>query len=112
MTDPFGVTKHQRAAGRPGVVRLRSQHPLGLFLNAQTRSTHDERIEPTPRPATPIRFKENFMLNARLHKPYQPIQDVPDDLEPGALPVEPDEGPVPALIPDDPGQDPVIDPQV
>ena len=52
------------------------------------------------------------MLNARLHKPYQPIQDVPDDLEPGALPVEPDEGPVPVLIPDDPGQDPVIDPRV
>ena len=51
------------------------------------------------------------MLNARLHKPYQPIQDVPDDLEPGALPVEPDEGPVPALIPDDPGQNPLIDPQ-
>jgi len=31
--------------------------------------------------------------------------------EPGALPVEPDEGPVPAVIPDDPEQQRVILPE-
>ena len=32
-------------------------------------------------------------------KPHHPRQDVPDELDPGAPPVEPDEGPVPAMIP-------------
>jgi hypothetical protein len=36
---------------------------------------------------------------------------VPDEFEPGSLPVEPDEGPVPAGIPDDPEHDRVIDPE-
>lgn len=51
------------------------------------------------------------MVDTRLHKPYQPVQDVPDELEPGALPVGPDEGPVPALIPDDPEHDRMVDPE-
>lgn len=42
------------------------------------------------------------MSRAHFHKPHHPNNDVPDDFEPSALPVEPDEGPVPALIPDDP----------
>ena len=36
--------------------------------------------------------------------------NVPDEFEPGAPPVEPDEGPVPASIPDDPEHDRVVDP--
>lgn len=45
------------------------------------------------------------------HRPHQPIHDVPDELVPGSMPVEPDEGPVPATIPDDPEDDRVIDPE-
>ena len=36
--------------------------------------------------------------------------NVPDEFEPGAPPVEPDEGPVPASIPGDPEHDRVVDP--
>ena len=50
------------------------------------------------------------MSYARLHKPLHPINDVPDEFEPGESPVEPDEGPVPASIPDDPEHDRVVDP--
>ena len=50
------------------------------------------------------------MFGASPHKPHHPTRDAPDELEPGSLPVEPDEGPVPALIPDDPEHDRVIDP--
>jgi hypothetical protein len=41
---------------------------------------------------------------SRTHdpKPHHPSNDVPDEFEPGELPVEPDEGPIPPLIPDDP----------
>lgn len=42
---------------------------------------------------------------------HHPNHDVPDELVPGAMPVEPDEGPVPAGIPDDPEDDRVIDPE-
>jgi hypothetical protein len=50
------------------------------------------------------------MALVRLHQPHHPNTDVPDELEPGALPIEPDEGPVPAFIPDDPEHDRVISP--
>ncbi|WP_180130785.1 hypothetical protein [Rhodoferax sp. BLA1] len=43
-------------------------------------------------------------------QPDLPDNDVPDEFEPGAPPVEPDEGPVPAFIPDDPEHERVIDP--
>ena len=43
-------------------------------------------------------------------KPHHPNRDVPGEFDPGAPPVEPDEGPVPAMIPDDPEHDRVIDP--
>ena len=36
--------------------------------------------------------------------PAHPGKDGPDDFEPDQLPVEPDEGPVPDGVPDDPGQ--------
>jgi hypothetical protein len=42
------------------------------------------------------------MLATRSHQPPHPNKDVPDGFEPGSLPVEPDEGPVPALVPDEP----------
>jgi len=41
------------------------------------------------------------MSRAHLHKPHHPNNNGPDEFEPGALPVEPDEGPVPTLIPGD-----------
>jgi len=50
------------------------------------------------------------MTRPLLHLPHHPGNDVPDELEPGALPVEPDEGPVPSHIPDDPEHERVIDP--
>jgi hypothetical protein len=36
------------------------------------------------------------------HKPHQHDAGDPDEFEPGSLPVEPDEGPFPAGVPDDP----------
>jgi hypothetical protein len=51
------------------------------------------------------------MPSTRSHKPSHPNNDVPDELEPGLLPVEPDEGLVPAVIPDDPEHDRLIDPE-
>jgi hypothetical protein len=53
---------------------------------------------------------ETTMSGASIPK-QQPIHDVPDEPAPGAMPVEPDEGPVPAAIPDDPEGDRVIDPE-
>lgn len=50
------------------------------------------------------------MASAYLHKPHHPNNDVPEEFEPGSPPVEPDEGQVPAAIPDDPEHDRVIDP--
>lgn len=55
--------------------------------------------------------RETTMPQSSLHKPYQPSQDVPDEFEPSSLPVEPDEGPVPAVIPDDPEHYRVVDPE-
>ena len=55
--------------------------------------------------------RETTMPQSSLHKPYQPSQDVPDEFEPSSLPVEPDEGPVPAGIPDDPDHDRAVDPR-
>ena len=43
-------------------------------------------------------------------KPYHPRQDAPGEFDPVAPPVEPHEGTVPAMIPDDPEHDRVIDP--
>ena len=44
-----------------------------------------------------------------MHTPH-PKTDVPDPFEPGALPVEPDQGPVPDNIPEDPEQGRVVQP--
>jgi hypothetical protein len=49
-------------------------------------------------------------LRHRLHHPHPPNHDVPDEFDPGPLPVEPDEGPVPDGIPEDPEQGRIVDP--
>jgi hypothetical protein len=70
---------------------------------------HRGRVRPEAGTAT----LETVMSSASTpkHRPHQPIHDVPDELVPGSMPVEPDEGPVPATIPDDPEDDRVIDPE-
>jgi hypothetical protein len=50
------------------------------------------------------------MTPTHFPKPHQPNQDVPEEFEPGAPPVEPDEGPVHPFIPEDPEHERVIDP--
>jgi hypothetical protein len=50
------------------------------------------------------------MIATHIPRPHQPNNDVPEEFEPGEPPVEPDEGPVPAFIPDDPEYERVIDP--
>ena len=46
----------------------------------------------------------------QLHRSHSPQHDLPDENEPSTLPVEPDEGLVPPLIPDDAEHDRLIDP--
>lgn len=46
--------------------------------------------------------KELTMTSHAPHKPRHPGHTDPDDFEPVLLPVEPDAGPVPPVIPDDP----------
>ena len=45
------------------------------------------------------------------HKSNGPHDVDADDPEPGMLPVDPDQGPVPPIIPADPEHDRVIDPE-
>lgn len=44
-------------------------------------------------------------------KPHRNRAEDNEDPEPGQLPVEPDQGPVPPIIPDDPEHDRVVDPE-
>ncbi len=64
-----------------------------------------------PLTCTACERKEIFMFGVTPHKQYQSYKDAPDDMELVSLPVQPDEGPVPALIPDEPEHDRVIDPE-
>ncbi len=50
------------------------------------------------------------MLTQSPRKPHDTPTNEPDDSDPSHLPVEPDEGPVPANIPDDPEGDRMVDP--
>ena len=50
------------------------------------------------------------MPRAQRPKPHRPSHDVPEQRDPPALPVEPDEGPIPPLIPDDPEHERLVDP--
>jgi hypothetical protein len=52
----------------------------------------------------------NTMNRLQRHQPPHPKHDVPEDFEPGAPPIDPDEGPVPVRIPDDAEHERVIDP--
>ena len=48
-----------------------------------------------------------FIMKAEMqHRPHPPAHGEPDQFEPGSFPVEPDEGPVPPAIPDDPEHHP------
>jgi hypothetical protein len=50
------------------------------------------------------------MSRTQLPKPNRPDHDVPEEREQPELPVEPDEGLIPAVIPDDPEHERLIDP--
>ncbi len=50
------------------------------------------------------------MPKTDAHPPRHPGKKAPED-EPDSLPVEPDEGPVPAAIPEDPEQQRVLVPE-
>ncbi len=50
------------------------------------------------------------MSRTQIPKPQRQQHDVPEEWEPPELPVEPDEGPVAPLIPDDPEHGRLIDP--
>ena len=50
------------------------------------------------------------MTRPLLHMPHHPGTEVPDEFELGYPPVEPDEGPIPDHIPQDPEHERVIDP--
>ena len=50
------------------------------------------------------------MVRPTLHKPHGIPIGRPDEEDGSPLPVEPDEGPVPDMIPDDPEHERVIDP--
>ena len=50
------------------------------------------------------------MSRPLLHLPHRPGNDVPDEFDPGSAPTEPDEGPVPDPVPEDPEHERVRDP--
>lgn len=53
------------------------------------------------------------MSHHPTHKTHRtPGEEAEDDPEPGMLPVEPDQGPVPSSRPEDPQHDGVVDPEV
>ncbi len=52
-----------------------------------------------------------FPASATPHQPRHPKHDVPEEFEPGSLPVEPDQGPVPATMPDDPQRERLTHPE-
>ena len=52
------------------------------------------------------------MLTHASHKPHRPHTSEPDDPEPGALPVDPDQGPMPPILPEDGEHEGVVDPEV
>lgn len=51
------------------------------------------------------------MSVAHQHKPHLPDNDVPDESEPGAPPVQPDDGPVRTPIPAYPEHDRTANPE-
>ena len=55
--------------------------------------------------------KEIDMLIHAAPMAHRPHPHEPDAPEPGGLPVEPDQGPVPPILPDDGEHDGVVDPE-
>ena len=51
------------------------------------------------------------MLPRTPRKPHRSHIEEPDDSEPVPLPVDPDQGPVPPIIPEDPEHDRIVDPE-
>ncbi len=51
------------------------------------------------------------MMSHAPHKPHHRDAEEGDDPEPGSMPVDPDQGPVPPVIPGDPEHDLVVDPE-
>jgi hypothetical protein len=51
------------------------------------------------------------MHSTPFRKPIHPNTDLPGEFEPGTLPVEPDQGPIPPFVPpEDPEHDRIVDP--
>lgn len=59
---------------------------------------------------TGMAILETILPSTHTHT-HHPNHDVPGGPEPGSMPVEPDEGPVPPAIPDDPEDDRLVDPE-
>lgn len=76
---------------------------------SMTPDAHTTNFFDVPADTTPP-FSKPIMSLTHLPKPHHPNNDLPDKFEPGAPPVEPDEGPVPALDPVDPAHNRVVDP--
>jgi hypothetical protein len=51
------------------------------------------------------------MLGNAAPRPHHPASGNPEEFEPGALPVEPDQGAVPSGIPEDPEHGRMVDPE-
>jgi hypothetical protein len=50
-------------------------------------------------------------VESEARKHHHPNRDVPGEFEPGALPVEPDSGPAPGLVPSDPEDEREVAPE-
>lgn len=57
-----------------------------------------------------VTYRSLTMFRNQIPKSHRPIHDVPEEREPPELPVEPDEGLIPPVIPDDPEHERLIDP--
>jgi hypothetical protein len=92
--------------------RLRTPPPMrttSIYSLGTVRPDQVSQLAAAPAD-TPSPSEVHTMFYAHAHKPHHPDNDVPEEFEPGAPPVEPDEGPVPAQVPDDPEHDRVVDP--
>lgn len=56
-------------------------------------------------------YRSLTMSSNRIARSHRPNHDVPEEREPPELPVEPDEGLIPPVIPDDPEHERLIDPE-
>jgi pimeloyl-ACP methyl ester carboxylesterase len=110
--------RHSKPSSLVHAIEVHGSH-IGMSWNREVLAAVADRLGQTPGPwhrdvhrstVTYTPQEVHTMRRTLLHLPHHPGNDVPDELEPGALPVEPDEGPVPSHIPDDPEHERVIDP--